>query len=116
EDHNIKPALVDPKSAKNMPGRKTDVLDCQWIHRLYACGLLRPAFRPAKSKESFRSYMRHRGNIVKARQKAILQMDKSLLIMNLKLDVAVSEITSVTGMDIIQAIVAGERDPRKLAV
>lgn len=115
EDHNIKAALVDPKSAKNVPGRKTDVLDCQWIHRLYSCGLLRPAFRPAKAKEGFRSYMRHRGNIVKARQKAILQMDKSLLIMNLKLDVAVSEITSVTGMDIIRAIVAGERDPRKLA-
>ncbi len=115
EDHGIKPALVDPKSAKNVPGRKTDVLDCQWIHRLYACGLLRPAFRPAKAREGFRSYMRHRGNIVKARQKAILQMDKALLIMNIKLDVAVSELTSVTGINIIRAIVEGERDPRKLA-
>lgn len=115
EDHGIKPALVDPKSAKNVPGRKTDVLDCQWIHRLYSCGLLRAAFRPAKDKEGFRSYMRHRGNIVQAKQTVILQMDKSLLLMNIKLDVAVSELTSVTGINIIRAIVAGERDPSKLA-
>ncbi len=73
------------------------------------------AFRPAKAKEGFRSYMRHRGNIVKARQKSILQMDKALLIMNIKLDVAVSELTSVTGINIIRAIVNGEQDPRKLA-
>ncbi len=115
EEYSIKPALVDPKSAKNVPGRKTDVLDCQWIHRLYSCGLLRPAFRPAKDREGFRSLMRHRSNIVRARQKAILQMDKALLIMNLKLDVAVTEMTSVTGLNIIRAIVAGERDPKKLA-
>lgn len=115
EDHGIQPVLVDPKSAKNVPGRKTDVLDCQWIHRLYSCGLLRPAFRPSKAKEGFRTYMRHRGNIIKARQKTILQMNKSLLLMNIKLDVAMSEIASVTGMKIIRAIVKGERDPHKLA-
>jgi transposase len=116
EDHNIKAVLVDPKSAKNVPGRKTDILDSQWIHRLYSCGLLRPAFRPAKSKEGFRSYMRHRENIVKARQKAIVQMNKSLLLMNIKLDIAVTELTGVTGINIIRAIVSGERDPKKLAV
>jgi transposase len=115
EDHGIKAALVDPKSAKNVPGRKTDVLDAQWIHRLYSCGLLRPAFRPAKDKEAFRAYMRHRGNIVKARQKAILQIDKSLLIMNIKLDIAVSDLTGETAIKIIRAIVNGERDPRNLA-
>ncbi len=115
EDSGLKPALVDPKSAKNVPGRKTDVLDCQWIHRLYSCGLLRPAFRPAKSKEAFRAFMRHRGNLIKARQKAILQMDKSLLLMNIKLDIALSEVASISGMNIIRAIVKGERDPKKLA-
>lgn len=115
EDRGIKPYLVDPKSAKNVPGRKTDVLDCQWIHRLYSCGLLRPAFRPAKSKEAFRSYLRHRGNIIKARQKSILQMDKALLIMNIKLDIAVSDLTGETAFKIIRSIVKGERDPRTLA-
>jgi transposase len=114
-DKGLKPILVDPKSAKNVPGRKTDVLDCQWIHRLYSCGLLRPAFRPAKDKEVFRAYMRHRSNLIKARQIAILQMNKALLLMNLKLDVAVSEVISVTGISIIRAIVGGERDPHRLA-
>jgi transposase len=115
EDHGIKATLVDPKKAKNVPGRKTDVLDCQWIHRLFSCGLLTPAFLPAKEKEAFRAFMRHRGNLIKARQKAILQMDKALLLMNIKLDVAVSEIGSLTGITIIRAIVEGERDPKKLA-
>ncbi len=115
EDSGLKPALVDPKSAKNVPGRKTDVLDCQWIHRLYSCGLLRPAFRPAKSKEAFRAFMRHRGNLIKARQKAILQMDKSLLLMNIKLDIAGSEVASISGMNIIRAIVKGERGSKKIS-
>jgi hypothetical protein len=70
---------------------------------------------PAKNKEAFRSFMRHRGNLIKARQKAILQMDKSLLLMNIKLDVALSEVASISGLNIIRAIVNGERDPKKLA-
>jgi transposase len=115
EDIGIKAVLVDPKSAKNVPGRKTDYLDAQWIHKLYSCGLLRPAFRPSKDKEAFRTYMRHRGNLIRGRQTAILQMNKALLLMNIKLDVAVSEVASVSGMNIIRAIVAGERDPHKLA-
>jgi transposase len=115
EDRGFKPALVDPKTVKNVPGKKTDVLDCQWIHRLYSCGLVRAAFRPEKSKEAFRVFVRHRGNLIKARQKAILQMDKSLLLMNIKLDIALSELGSVSGLKIVRALVAGERDPVKLA-
>jgi transposase len=115
EDHHIKAALVDPKKAKNVPGRKTDVLDCQWIHRLFSCGLLSPAFRPAKNKEAFRSFMRHRDNLIKARQRAILQMNKALLLMNIKLDMAVSEVSGVSGINIIRAIVEGERNPKILA-
>lgn len=115
EDHGIKAVLVDSKSAKNVPGRKTDYLDAQWIHKLYSCGLLQPAFRPAKDKEVFRSYMRHRSNLVKGRQRAILQMNKALLLMNIKLDIAVSHVKGVSGMNIIRAIVKGERDPQKLA-
>lgn len=115
EDRGLNPVLVDPKSVKNVPGRKTDVLDCQWIQKLYSYGLLRPAFRPAKEKEAFRAYMRHRGNLIQGRQRAILHMHKALLLMNIKLDIAVSEISSISGMNIIRAIVAGERDAKKLA-
>ncbi len=115
EDLKIKSVLVDPKRAKNVPGRKTDVLDAQWIHKLYSCGLLTPAFRPPKNREGFRDFMRQRANLIKYRQKAILQMDKALLLMNIKLDVALSEVGSVSGISIIRAIVEGERDPKKLA-
>ncbi len=115
EDRGLNAALVDPKSAKNVPGRKTDVLDCQWIHRLFSCGLLRAAFRPAKDREAFRAFMRHRSNLIKARQKSILQMNKSLLLMNIKIDNVLSEVASVSGMNIIRAIVVGEKDPKKLA-
>lgn len=115
EGKGMEAVLIDPKSAKNVPGRKTDYIDSQWIHKLYSCGLLRPAFRPAKDKEVFRAYMRHRSNLIKSRQVAILQMNKALLLMNVKLDVAVSEVVSISGINIIRAIAAGERDPHKLA-
>jgi transposase len=115
EDNGIRAAVVDPKRVKNVPGKKTDVLDCQWIHRLYSCGLLSAGFRPKKNKEAFRSYIRHRGNLIRARQTALLQINKSLLLMNVKLDVVVSEVGSVTGIKIIRAIVEGERDPEVLA-
>lgn len=104
---------MDPKQAKNVPGKKTDVLDCQWIHTLYSHGLIQPAFIPPKEK--FRAYIRHRGDLIKARQKTILQMNKALLIMNIKLDIEISEIGSISGMNIIRSIVAGERKPKNLA-
>jgi transposase len=116
EERGLQPVLVDPKSCRNVPGKKTDVLDCQWIHRLYSCGLLSKAFIPPKKKKFFRSVMRHRSNLVRGKQKAILQMNKQLLLMNIKLESAVSEIASITGMNIIRAIVNGERDPKKLAL
>lgn len=112
QDHKLSPVLIDPKRTKNMPGKKTDVLDCQWIHTLYSCGLLPAAFIPPN--HTFRAYMRERGNCIKIRQRAIMHMNKALLLMNIKLD-TVSEVISVSGMDIIRAIVAGERDPKALA-
>lgn len=115
EDKGIKAVLVDPKTVKNVPGRKTDYLDAQWIHKLYSSGLLSPAFRPPKAREAFRAYMRHRTNLIKSRQRAILQMNKALLLMNIKLDVVVAALVGVSGMNIIRAIVGGERDPHKLA-
>ncbi|HEV8051512.1 MAG TPA: IS110 family transposase [Parachlamydiaceae bacterium] len=115
EDYKIKAVLVDPRQAKNAPGRKTDVLDSQWIHKLYSCGLLTPAFRPPKNRENFRAFMRQRANLIKARQRSILQLNKALLLMNIKLDITLSEIASVSGISIIRGIVGGERDPKKLA-
>jgi transposase len=112
-DQGLTPVLIDPKQVKPVPGKKTDVLDCQWLHTLYSCGLVQPAFIPPK--EAFRSYVRHRGNLIKARQRALLQMNKALLLMNIKLDVAVAEVGSITGINIIRAIVGGEQDPKKLA-
>ncbi len=115
EDHKIKAVLVDPKSVKSITGKKTDVLDCQWIQRLHSCGLLRSAFRPPKDREAVRAYLRHRSNLIQDRQTTVLRMQKALLFMNIKLDVAVSDIMSVTGFSIIKAIISGERDPKKLA-
>lgn len=116
EDRHLAPFLVDAKSVKNVPGRKTDVIDCQWIQRLFACGLLRPAFRPAKEREAFRAYFRHRDSLIRERQKFLLRINKSLQLMNIKLDLVVTEMAGVTGLKIIRAIVKGERDPYQLAL
>ena len=115
EDAGLKSVLVDAKSVKNVPGRKTDVQDCQWIQTLYSNGLLRAAFRPPRDRLKLRSFVRQRQNVIKTKQVALLHMEKALQLMNIKLSVAVSDIGGVSGMDIIRAIVKGERDPVKLA-
>jgi hypothetical protein len=115
ESLGFNPILVDAKSVKNVPGRKSDVVDSQWIQTLYSNGLLRAAFRPPRERLKLRSYVRHRMTIVKTKQKALLHIEKGLQLMNIKLSTAVSEIGGVSGMDIIRAIVKGERDPAKLA-
>jgi transposase len=115
EDAGLKAVLVDAKSVKNVPGRKTDVQDCQWIQTLYSNGLLRAAFRPPRDRLKLRSFVRQRQNVIKTKQVALLHMEKALQLMNIKLSVAVSDIGGVSGMDIIRAIVRGERDPAKLA-
>lgn len=115
EDRGFIPVLVDAKSVKNVPGRKTDVHDAQWIQTLYSNGLLRAAFRPPRDRLTLRAYVRQRQSVIKDRQRALLQMEKALQLMNIKLSGAVSDIGGVSGMDIVRAIVEGERDPVKLA-
>jgi len=115
EESGIKPVLVDAKSVKNVPGRKSDVQDCQWIQTLYSNGLLRAAFRPPKDRIKLRSYVRHRQNIIKTRQYTLLHMEKAMQLMNIKLSSALSDIGGISGMDIMRAIANGERDPAKLA-
>ena len=107
--------LVDARQAKNVPGRKTDVLDCQWLQELHTYGLLRGAFRPVDQVCILRSYLRQRSMLVSYASHHIQHMQKALEQMNLKLSHVVSDITGLTGREIIKAILSGERDPVKLA-
>jgi transposase len=107
--------LVNARHIKNVPGRKTDILDCQWIQQLHTYGLLRASFRPPEEICALRSLARHRDNLIKSSTREIQHMQKALQQMNVKLTNVISDITGVTGMLIIRDIVAGERDPKRLA-
>ena len=107
--------LVNARHVKNVPGRKTDVQDCQWLQYLHAVGLLKGSFRPGQDVCAVRSLLRHRDNVVKAAASHVQLMHKSLTQMNLQIHNVISDITGSTGTKIIDAILAGERDPYKLA-
>jgi transposase len=107
--------LVNARHIKNVSGRKTDVLDCQWIRQLHTYGLLKASFRPESEMLALRSYLRHRDSLISYRSSHIQQMQKALHLMNLQLTNVLSDITGQTGLQIIRAIVAGEHDPVKLA-
>jgi len=107
--------LVNARHVKNVPGRKTDVLDCQWLQQLHTFGLLSGSFRPEDSICVLRSYWRHRDNLIRYAAAHIQHMQKALIEMNLHLHKVISNLTGVTGMRIIQAIIAGERDHLRLA-
>jgi len=107
--------LVNSWHLKHVPGRKSDVLDCQWIQQLHSLGLLRASFRPDAEMITLRSYLRHRAALIEHRSPHILHMQKALQQMNLQLPLVLSDIMGETGQLIIRAIVAGERDPLKLA-
>jgi len=107
--------LVDARHVKNVSGRKSDVLDCQWLQQLHTYGLLSGAFRPADEICVLRSYLRQKEMLVQAAAQHIQHMQKALQQMNLLLHNVVSDITGVTGMKILKALLAGERDPQVLA-
>lgn len=107
--------LVNAHHVKNVPGRKSDVLDCQWLQQLHTYGLLKGAFRPTDQVCTLRAYVRQRMNLVRYSASHIQHMQKALAQMNLQLGNVVTDITGVTGMRIIKAILDGERDPRTLA-
>lgn len=107
--------LVNAHHVKNVSGRKSDVLDCQWIQQLHSFGLLRASFQPDQLANKLRMLVRHRANLVQWSAIHAQLMQKALTQMNLQLQNAVSDILGETGMKIIRAICAGERDPRKLA-
>lgn len=107
--------LVDARKVKNVSGRKTDVLDCQWLQQLHTYGLLSGAFRPDEQTCILRAYSRQRSMLIESAAKHIQHMQKALTQMNLQLHNVLSDITGKTGLKIIRAIVSGERDPKKLA-
>ncbi|MCP4610451.1 MAG: IS110 family transposase [Planctomycetes bacterium] len=115
EARGLEVFLVNARHIKNVPGRKTDVLDCQWIQQLHTYGLLQASFRPEAEMCALRAYIRHRDNLIRYRSAHILHMQKALHLMNVQLTNVISDITGKTGMHIIRDIVAGERDPVKLA-
>jgi transposase len=107
--------LANARQVTHVPGRKTDMLDCQWLQLLHACGLLRGSFRPSDDICRLRALFRERNTMVDQRSDWVRRMQKSLDQMNICVHHAVSDITGVTGMRIIRAIVDGERDPQALA-
>jgi len=115
EESGLEVYLVDARQAKNMPGRKTDVKDCQWLQQLHTHGMLTRAFRPADAICVLRSYWRHRKDLVEMAAMQIQLMQKSLEQMNLQLHKVLSDITGVTGTQILKAIIHGQRDPVVLA-
>ncbi|MEM6848894.1 MAG: IS110 family transposase [Pseudomonadota bacterium] len=115
EEYGFEVILVNARYAKNVPGRKTDVSDAGWLRQLHSYGLLRGSFRPEAEVATLRAYLRQRERLVEYAAAHIQHMQKALIEMNLQLHHVVSDITGATGMRIIRAIVAGERDPDVLA-
>lgn len=115
ERRGFEVCLVNARQAKNLPGRKTDVKDCQWLQQLHAYGLLGRSFRPQSEIVTLRRYLRHRESLVQEAGTCIQRIQKALTEMNVQLANVISDISGMTGMRILHAIVNGERDPQKLA-
>lgn len=115
EEYGLEVYVVNARHIKNVPGRKTDVCDAQWIQTLHGYGLLESSFLPDATWRPLRAYWRHRCSLVQHRAPHIQHMQKALQQMNVQLSQVLTDITGVTGMHIIRAIVAGERDPVVLA-
>src|ERR1039457_2139752 len=107
--------LVNARGTKNLPGRKSDVQECQWLMKLHTYGLLANSFRPPEEIRMVRTIWRQRDRLVKDAGRAIQQIQKALTTMNIRLANAISDVSGVTGLAIIRAILEGERDPRELA-
>ena len=107
--------LVNGRQTKNIKGKKTDILDCQWIQKLHTLGLLSSSFLPDSTTDVIRTYHRHRQNIIKQVGATVQKMQKYLRLMNLRLDVVVKDIVGLTGKKIISAFIAGEKSGVELA-
>jgi transposase len=115
EQRGIEARLVNARHVKNVPGRKSDVEDCQWLQHLHSVGLLRGSFRPDQEICAIRSLWRHRESLIQMASVHLQHMQKALDQMNLQIHHVISDISGKTGLAIVDAIVAGERDPKVLA-
>mgnify|MGYP002876791640 CR=1 FL=1 len=115
QEYGFDITLTNGKFTKNIKGKKTDVLDCQWIQKLHTLGLLSGSFLPNEVTEKLRTYTRHRENLIKIAASTSNKMQKYLRLMNIRLDVVVKDICGLTGLRIINQICKGESNPQKLA-
>lgn len=115
QEYGFEVCLVNAKHAKNVTGRKDDESDAEWIQKLHSCGLLRASFQPDNMTRTLRSMVRHRKNLVRTASNYINRMQKALELMNIKLHTVISDIDGKTGLLIVEAILAGERNPEVLA-
>ena len=115
EERGFEVYLVNARHTKNLPGRKSDVQESQWLLKLHTYGLLSNSFQPPAEIRMLRTYWRQRGTHIAGAATCILRMQKALTQMNVQLANVISDISGLTGQAIIRAIMAGERDPRKLA-
>ena len=114
EEAGIEPYLVNAKHAKNVTGRKKDDTDAIWLQKLHTCGLLQKSFQPDNETRLLRSYTRQRKNLILLAADSIRRMQKALELMNIKIHTVISDILGKTGMAMVQAIIAGERNPEIL--
>jgi transposase len=115
QEHGLRTCLTNPRGMKNVPGRRTDWHECQWLQYLHSMGLLAGSFRPDSKVVAVRTLMRHRQGLVRMAAQHVQHMHKALTQMNLQIHHVISDITGVTGTAIVDAILAGERDPAVLA-
>lgn len=115
EQHGLEVYLVNAQHTKNVPGRKSDIQECQWLLKLHAFGLLNNSFQPTDEIRIARTLWRHRGNLVAEASSTIQRMQKALIEMNIQLSNVLSDLSGVSGMRLLDAILDGERDPDTLA-
>ena len=111
QQHGMEVYLVNARHTKNLPGRKSDVMECQWLLKLHTFGLLNNSFQPSDQVRAVRTVWRHRAGLVAQASSAIQRMQKALIEMNVQLSNVLSDLSGVSGMAIIEAILTGERDP-----
>jgi len=115
EQEGFEVYLVNARGTKNLPGRKSDVQECQWLRKLHTYGLLRKSFRPPDQIREVRTLWRLRGRVLEDASRAVQHIQKALTTMNVQLANAISDVSGVTGMSIVRAILQGQRDPHELA-
>ena len=115
EEREFEVCLVNARHVKNVPGRRTDVSDCQWLQFLHSVGLLKASYRPEQEVCAVRSLLRHRESLVQMAATHVNHIQKALDQMNLQVHHVISDIVGQTGLAIVDAILDGERDPLKLA-